>query len=81
MSLRLQSVQVATGSPDQDGQLVFHNGLLTVVLVRLSDLHDNETGRWFLEVGFGPVGAANSPAFTDLDEAQSWIENRLTHPA
>ena len=81
MSLHLQPVQVATGSPDQDGQLVFHNGCLAAVLVRLSDLHENEAGQWFLEVGFGPVGTASAPAFADLEEAQSWIEQRLTLPA
>ncbi len=40
MSLRLQPVQVSTGSPDGESQLVFHEGFLVAVLVRLSEIHD-----------------------------------------
>lgn len=81
MNLRLQPVQVATGSEDQESQLVFHDGFLVAVLVQLSEQHEAEAGMWFLEAGFGPVDTANPPTFNDLDEAQSWIEARLAHPA
>jgi hypothetical protein len=77
MSLRLQPVQVATGSADQDSQLVFHDGLLVAVLVCLSDEHEDEAGKWFLEAGFGRVNTATPPTFADLGEAQNWIEQRL----
>lgn len=77
MNLRLQPVQVATGSADQIGQLVFHEGLLVTVLVQLSDEHEAATGMWFLEAGFGPVDTATPPMFADLDAAQAWIEQRL----
>lgn len=39
MNLCLQPVQVATGSGDQESQLVFHEGLLVAILVRLSAQH------------------------------------------
>ena len=55
MNLRLQPVQVATGSADTESQLVFAAGYLVAVLVRLSDDHQDEAGMWFLEAGFGPV--------------------------
>ena len=32
MNLRLQPVQVATGSDDQESQLVFHDGFLVAIL-------------------------------------------------
>ena len=79
MSLHLQPVRVATGSADQDSQLVFADGFLVAVLVQLSDDHGDDTGKWFLEAGFGPVGHPDPPRFADLDAAQTWIEQRLAH--
>ncbi|KQQ13696.1 hypothetical protein ASF56_24465 [Methylobacterium sp. Leaf122] len=77
MNLRLQPVQVATGSDDQESQLVFHEGFLVAVLVRLSDEHGADIGKWFLETGFGRVDDPNPPIFADLDEAQAWITSQL----
>lgn len=42
MSLRLQPVQVATKSDDTESLLVFTDGFLVAVLVRLSDQHEEE---------------------------------------
>ena len=77
MNLRLQPVQVATGSDDTESQLVFADGFLVAVLVRLSDYHQDGAGMWFLEVGFGPVEDLRQPTFADLDKAQHWIMQRL----
>ncbi|BDL41782.1 hypothetical protein [Methylorubrum sp. GM97] len=77
MSLRLQPVQVATGSTDTDSHLVFSDDFLVAVLVRLSDGHGETAGMWFLEAGFGPVDHPAAPIFADLDHAQGWIEQRL----
>src|ERR1700710_33832 len=76
MSLRLQPVKVAKGSDDADGQLVFADGSLVAVLVRLSDQHENDAGKWFLETGFGPVDPVCPPLFADLNEAQAWISEQ-----
>ncbi|HEX8417391.1 MAG TPA: hypothetical protein VF641_07275 [Methylobacterium sp.] len=78
MSLRLQPVRVSTDSDDGDGHLVFENDGLVAVLVHLSEAHGEAAGMWFLEAGFGRVGAAGQrPSFRDLDEAQDWIAGRL----
>ena len=77
MSLQLQPVQVATGSEDQESQLVFREGFLVAILVRLSDLHETDAGKWFLEAGFGRVTDISGPTFADIDEAQAWICARL----
>jgi hypothetical protein len=77
MNLRLQPVQVATGSDDQESRLVFADGFLAAVLVQLSDQHEEHAGKWFLEAGFGRVDDYRPPIFTDLGEAQAWIEARL----
>lgn len=79
MNLRLQPVQVATGSDDQESHLVFYEGLLVAVLVYLTDAeHGLDGGKWFLEAGFGRVDDPNAPLFADLDEAQGWIVGRLS---
>ncbi|MFB0490120.1 hypothetical protein ABIE45_002706 [Methylobacterium sp. OAE515] len=77
MNLRLQPVQVATNSDDTESRLVFADGFLVAVLVRLSEQHEDEAGKWFLEAGFGPVDPLFPPLFADLDEAQSWILEQL----
>ncbi|WP_461225574.1 hypothetical protein [Methylobacterium sp. CM6247] len=79
MSLRLQPVQVRTGSNDTASQLVFADGFLVAVLVQLCEHHEEDAGRWFLEAGFGPVDHQCPPTFGSLDEAQDWIEQRLAH--
>jgi len=45
MSLRLQSVQVATKSDDTESQLVFADDFLVAVLVRLSEQHESPSGK------------------------------------
>lgn len=77
MNLRLQPVQVATGSDDQESELVFHEGFLVAVLVRLSAMHGTDTGKWYLEAGFGRVDDLHAPLFANLDEAQIWILDQL----
>ncbi|MGU3537423.1 hypothetical protein [Methylobacterium sp. A54F] len=77
MTLCLQPVQVATGSADQESQLVFSDGFLVAVLVRLSQDHGEQAGRWYLEAGFGRLDDRNPPLFVDLDSAQAWILERL----
>ena len=44
MSLQLQSVELGTANGDNEGQLVFSEVFLVALLVRLSDLHQNEAG-------------------------------------
>jgi hypothetical protein len=81
MNLRLQPVQVATGSDDQESRLVFQEGFLVAVLVQLSEDHGSDAGKWFLEVGFGRVDDPNPPTFADLEEAQGWILDQLAPSA
>ena len=78
MSLHLQPVQIASDCDDRDSRLVFADGLLMAVLVRLSDLHEEDAGMWYLEAGFGPVSGPEEPSFPNLDAAQDWIARRLS---
>ncbi|HSV02800.1 MAG TPA: hypothetical protein VLI41_06300 [Phenylobacterium sp.] len=76
MSLTLQPILVATGE-EGEGCLVFHDRWLVAVLVRLSDLHEDRSGCWFLEKGFGGLDGPESPTFDNLDAAQDWIVEHL----
>ncbi len=79
MNLSLQPVRVETGGPDEDGCLVFSDGKLVAVLVRLSDEHEDEdlAGHWFLEAGLGRLDGPTHPTFINIDDAQAWIARRL----
>lgn len=87
--LTLCRVRVETGSADEDGRLVFHDGRLVAVLVLLSEQHGDMAGRWFFECGFGRLNDSPSegwhPDFDDLGAAREWIARRLgvgpEHPA
>ena len=76
MDLILQPVLVATGE-EGEGCLVFRDDYLVAILVRLSPLHGDQAGWWFLEKGFGALDGPQHPSFADLDQAQTWIKARL----
>jgi hypothetical protein len=78
MSYSLQPVRVATGF-DEEGVLIFdEDHRLTAVLTRLTDQHDEVSGYWFLEAGFGRLDGPDRPTFANLDVAQDWISQCLT---
>ena len=72
----LQSVRVATGT-DEEGMLVFLDGRLVAVLVRLSEAHEGLAGDWFLETGYGPLSGPDHATFAVLQAAPDWIEQSL----
>ncbi len=73
----LQPVRVALGE-DHEGRLVFVDEVLVAVLVRLSELHGEAEGSWFLEAAFGLAdGEHDHPVFPDLPAAQAWVLGRL----
>ena len=79
MTFTLQSVLVATGS-DEEGMLVFlGEQRLGAVLVRLSDDDEVAPGQWYLEAGFGRIDGTSHPIFSNLDQAQAWIRQRVAH--
>jgi hypothetical protein len=78
VTFTLQPTQVATTN-DEDGMLVFFDGRLVAVLVRLSDENEVAPGDWYLEAGFGRgLDGRNHPVFPTLDAAQGWIEERVS---
>jgi hypothetical protein len=76
MNLILQPVMVDAGE-EGEGCLVFAEGWLVAVLVRLSDSHGDIGDRWFLEKGFGKLDRPDPPVFSDLPQAEQWIKEHL----
>jgi hypothetical protein len=62
---------------DNDGLLVFSKAGLVAVLMRLSELHEQAAGQWFLEAGFGELDRHKHAIFPDLDTAKNWIVERI----
>jgi hypothetical protein len=78
LSLTEQPVQVAVGYDDEEGCLIFTDDRLVTVLVRLSPLHEELAGQWYLEAGFGRLEGPHKPTFRDLGTAKEWITRHLT---
>ncbi len=77
MKLTMQRIRVATG-PDEEGALVFADGRLVAVLVRLSALHGSLAGGWFLETGYGRLSGPDHHTFPSLDRALEWMSDCLS---
>jgi hypothetical protein len=75
VTLQCKPTQLAAG--DADGLLVFSDAGLVAVLVRLSELHEEAAGQWFLEAGFGELDRHKHAIFPDLDTAKNWIAERI----
>jgi hypothetical protein len=71
VTLHLKPISIA--AIDSDGVLVFSEAGLIAVLTRLSGMHGDAAGSWFLEAGFGDLDHHKSVQFPDLDSAQAWI--------
>ena len=78
MTVELKPIEVA--SVDREGQLILFNGALVGVLVKLSNLHGELSGSWYLETGYDGLRDERL-TFPDLDAAKRWINDRLTDAA
>jgi hypothetical protein len=76
VDLTLQPVLVASGE-EGEGMLVYCDRHLVAILVRLSPLHGDQAGCWFLEKGFGALDGPQHPTFANLEDAQDWVKARL----
>ena len=77
--ITLQAVRVGTGTDDREGNLVFQDGELVAIVVRLEDaMHGELAGRWHLEAGFGRHDAPGI-LFDNLDAAINWVA-RVPNP-
>jgi len=78
VKLSRRVVRVDTGSPDEEGCLLFADDRLVAVLVQLGFEHNSGlAGKWFLEHAFGSLDDRKQPVFEDLDAAERWVVSRL----
>jgi len=57
--------------------LLYFDGRLVAVLVKLSDQHDHDiAGKWFMEHAFGSLGWEH-PVLDTLEDAESWIRANI----
>ena len=71
--ITLQATRVGTGTDDREGNLIFRDGELLAVVVRLEDpMHGDLAGKWHLEAGFGPCDGPGR-LFENLDAAVDWV--------
>lgn len=79
MKISRYPMPINTGSPDREGCLLFVDGSLVAVFVRLSVDHEQKlSGKWFLEHGFGPLASEEQELFEDLNAAERWALSRLS---
>jgi len=71
--IEFQAVRMAIEN-DGEGRLVFVEGRLAAIAVRLSAEHGALSGRWFLEAAFGSCQAPVYPTFNDLDALGEWVQ-------
>lgn len=75
--LGIQRVRIAWDGGAEDGLLVFHEGMLVVVLVCLdAPFYGSDQGRWHLEAGFGRCDT-RLVAFDSFEDALRWTAGRL----
>lgn len=68
-----QPVEVAVAG-QTEGRLVFVDGKLVAVLIKL-DVNQNElAGRWYAEAAFNSLERMSEHTFLDLPAAAAWID-------
>jgi hypothetical protein len=77
VSYQFEPVRVRTGSPDEEGLLVLRDERLVAVLVRLSEQHAEDAGKWVVEAGFAFPDTARDQVFTELDDAEAWFNRHI----
>jgi hypothetical protein len=79
MKVTLQPVRLALEN-DEEGVLIFADGTLAALFVRLSPIHDRLNGQWFFEASFDRRLAHEhlAPLFDDMGSAQAWITEKLS---
>jgi hypothetical protein len=74
MEISWRPVRVGVGSLVEEGQMVLVDGILVAILVHLTSLYNTPEmrGKWFVEVGFGPLNGKHE-LFSTLEEAEDWV--------
>jgi hypothetical protein len=70
-----QPVEVAVAG-QTDGRLVFVDGKLVAVLIKLGVSQNELEGRWYAEAAFNGLERMSDHTFQDLQAVAAWIDTR-----
>jgi hypothetical protein len=70
-----QPVEVAVAG-QTDGRLVFVDGKLAAVLIKLGVSQNELEGRWYAEAAFNGLERMSDHTFQDLQAVAAWIDTQ-----
>lgn len=70
--VEFQAVILDGRSHDEEGVLVFRAGRLLGLLTRLSGIHGDQEGQWFVETIMGDLPTPADRVLPDLGAAEEW---------
>lgn len=73
MTALFQDITLDTGDNDERAVLVMRDGRLTAILSRLSEMHEELAGQWFVEAMFGISPNSQRHVFADPEEFVAWL--------
>lgn len=74
-------VRIDTANADEHAYVVFAEGQLVAVIVKLTDTaHGAFRGLWFVEAGFGPCATTAAIYFQTLRAVRDWIADKCLQP-
>jgi hypothetical protein len=73
MPLSFEPITVDGNYGDTEGMLVFRDGSLLAIAVRLGVDHGPAQGRWFLEKSFGGTSDVPVEAFENRPALEAWL--------
>ena len=76
MKLTYQDVILDNDTPDREAKLVFREGNLRAVLSRLSAMHGELAGHWFIEATFEGPPRPGLLTFETLEQFEQWLASR-----
>ncbi len=74
MDLKLVPIAIAVHG-SAEGRLVLLSESLVAILVLLGDLHEDNAGKWFLEIAFHEKISCRCRLFNSMIEAERWIKD------
>jgi hypothetical protein len=77
MAVSFQETTLDTGDEDDRAVLVMRDGRLAAVLSRLSEMHEEMAGQWFVEALFAPAPDTQRHVFTDPDAFVAWLAGEI----
>jgi len=78
MQLEFKPVVLDVTSGDSAGMLISHRGALLAIAAKLSALHDEHAGWWFVEIIFNSDIKAPRDPFPDIQALDLWLNSQVS---